>query len=192
LEVAGSAEGKDFCPPPAAHNLVEGMVYGYKIAVAVEVTAHGCMPAVADVAAEVRVHGSHIAAAEERAKRIYRSSQLEALEMLIFHNFQLECQERAMPIDQSSGVAGREKQRMRIVVVADRIATADRNRFACMAAAAGGVAAGRTGGSGTRVEVAEPGIAGTGPDLGEVEARRTAEGEEPARTVLGALLRSQT
>ena len=80
---------------------------------------------------------------------------------------------------------------MRIVVVADRIAAADRTRFACMAAAEV-VAAGRTGGSGKMVEVAEPGIAGTGPDLVEVEARRTAEGEEPAHIVLGVLPRSQT
>jgi hypothetical protein len=187
--VAGSVEAKDFYPPLAAHSLVEVMVYGYKTAVVVEVTAHGCMPAVADVAAEVRVHGSHIAAAEERAKRIDRSLQLEELGKLIFHSFQLECQERAMPIDQSSVIA----ERMRIAVVADRIAAVDRTRFACMAAAAGVVAAGRTGGSGTRVEVVEPGIADTGPDLGEVEARQTAEGEEPAaHTVLEVLPRSQT
>lgn len=184
--------GKDFCPPLAAHNLAGGMVYGYKTADVVEVTGHGCTPAVADVAAEVRVHGSHIAVVVERAKQIDRSLQLEGLGMLIFHNFQLGYQARAMPIDQSSGIAGREKQRTRIVVVADRIVAADRTRFAYMAAAAGMVAAGRTGGSGRRVEVAEPGIAGTGPVLGEVEARQTAEGEEPAHTVLGVLPRSQT
>ena len=105
--VAGSVAGKDFCLPPAAHNLVEGMVYGYKTAVVVEATAHDCTPAVADVAAEVKVHGSHIAVVVERAKQIDRSLQLEELGMLISHSFQLEYQEQAMPIDQSSVIAGR-------------------------------------------------------------------------------------